>query len=258
YNLLKSAAISSQDINDTILRELLKEGLLQGSDEINKYTITAKGIWIVEKNENKVSEEKLIHFLNSKYFSQPLSTGRKPLSEREKVIIFSMIAGRAFSIESPVDLKKDEYAKNAWKRILDNCSSKLHQCGVIKKMDEKKLYGKEGNEHPVSNLIRHTDSLPKKTKGIYTAAGQQKYYLDIYLKDKNALSKDALVFLIRLIFGNSQNEVTNIQNYEEVYEFCRDMAYEEAKYLYDLDKLHFVSPTFDDTIKEAFRDAFFS
>lgn len=249
YRALDYASISSHKVPRPILVNLLRNNLIRPSDELNKYTITAKGVWSIEKNKNSITEEMIIEYLDSKFFDVYL--GNKTLTDKEKIILFTMISARTFSKNSPIDLKKDEYALDAWKRIIDKCYKKLYEMRIVKKMNEEKLYGKKGNEHIVSNLIRHTDSLPKKTKGIYKAAGRQKYYLDIYSKD--IISKESLIYIIDLIF-NSRKDL-HMEDIDEINTFCTKIAYEEAPYIHDIEKHVFTSPEYDDIIRNAIKEA---
>jgi predicted transcriptional regulator len=248
YRAISSASISSQNIPDLIISELLKNKFIRQSDELNKYVITAKGVWFIEKNTNIITEEAFIDFIDGKLFDVSLSGS--DLSDKEKVILFSMISARALSEKSPIDLKKDQYALDAWKKIIDDCYKKLYEIKAIKKMDQEQLYGKKGNEHMVSNLIRHTDSLPKKTMGIFKSIGQQKYYLDIYKDQK--LSKDSLLYIFRLIL-NSANGL-DARSIEDINKFCNDIAYGQAPYIYDVEKHKFSSPDYDDIIKDIIRE----
>lgn len=248
YRALEFAAISNENIPELILSNLLKDNFIRPSDEINKYTITAKGVWVIERKNKNITEDSIVNQLDEKFFDVYLDN--KKLSDREKVILFSMISARAFSEEAPIDLKKDEYALDAWKRILDNSYNKLHEIKIIKKMNEEELYGKQGNEHNVSNLIRHTDSLPKKTKGLYKVKVPQKYYLDIY--SNNSLSKEKLEYLINIIFVTNKN--MEIDNVDEINDFCLKIAYEEAHNIYDFKNHTFISPDYDDIVKDALKE----
>lgn len=249
YTFLESAAISEEKIPEIILLDLKRNNLVRPSDEVNKYTITGKGVWKVEKNRKRVTEDIIVDYLDKKKFD--FYSSNKKLSDKEKIILFSMISARTFSEESPIDLKKDEYTLNAWKRIIYESYSKLNELKLVKKLSEEQLYGKKGNEHKVSNLIRHTDSLPKKTKATFKAKGKQKYFLDIFFK--NSLSKEKLTHIVNIIFNLDKNNSTELV--EEINDFCLKIAYEEAPYIYDLENHLFSSPEYDDIVKDAIREA---
>jgi hypothetical protein len=159
-----------------------------------------------------------------------------------------MIAARTFSDKSPVDLKKDVYCMNSWKKILDTTCDLLIKLKIIKKLDSTTLYGKEGNEHPVSNLIRHTDALPKKTRGIYKAIRDQKYFLDIYQNDE--ISTEKLSYLFNLILGNS----LELNQVEDILPFLNKIAYGSDIYLFEADQHIFSDSKYELNILQALKE----
>lgn len=86
YRALESSAISGKKIPEVILSDLKRSNFIRPSDEINKYAITAKGVWEIEKNKNKVTEALIVDYLDKKFFDVYL--GNKALSDKEKVILF--------------------------------------------------------------------------------------------------------------------------------------------------------------------------
>lgn len=248
HDLLEMASISAERIPISILKEFKRKNLVRDSDEINKLIVSAKGIWIIENDQKKLSIENIIVFLDEKFFDVSLKD--KGITDKEKAILFVMIATRTFSIESPIDLKKDDYVLDAWERIIDECSKFLGELNVIKKMNKTQLYGKKGTEHIVSNLIRHTDSLPKKIKRLYNAPGNQQYFLDLY--DNNEFLTDALEFLLKTIFDSME---FNYDTIEKIINFCQRIAYDEAANVHDFKKHIFALPRFDDKIRYAIEKA---
>lgn len=251
YRFLEGAAVESFNLPETMLFSLISEGLLRESDELHKYTITAKGIWVVER-DSKINECELIDYIDEKLFK--ISLSNKKLTDKERIILLAMICGRTFTINSPIDLKKDNYTLDGWKRIIDDCSKLLFDLKIINKMSQEQLYGKKGNEHIVSHLIRHTDSLPKKTKGIYKAPGQQKYFLDI--ASDNVISKDKLTYILSLIF--SSDGVFEIESIYKVRDFCLNIAYQEASLIFEMKDHIFAAPEYDDILNEAIQQVAFS
>ena len=197
YELLSESSIHAHKISSEIIDELQNLNLIRGTDSLNKYAITAIGIWEVENKTNLINLPKFLAYLDEKHFDV-YANSSKPLNDKQKVIIFSMIAARTFSEKSTVDLKRNDDTTNAWKEITDQVYCKLKDMGIISNLkiesqDGKSLYGKPGTEKPVGNLYRHTDKLPKLTKGIYKALGQQKYCLD--LSDDCGLFKEQLTYV---------------------------------------------------------------
>ena len=251
YRFLIDTEISINDISHNNLLQLLEHNYIRESDRINKYIITAKGIWHIETSEGS-SEDTLIEYIDEKFFD--LSLGNMKITDKEKVIIFSMISARAFSDNVLVDLKKSEYTLNTWKSIIDECYEKLYTMQIVSKLETEELYGKHGNEHIVSNLLRHTDALPKKTKGIYKVIRPQKYYLDII--DEFCISKEKLDYIIKMVFD--ANKHFSVEEIDGLCSFCSSTAYNVAPLVYDMKIRTFASPEYDDVIDNSIKDVLYS
>ena len=247
FNLLNEARIQidSFNIKDDELEKLTQENLISNADDYEYYEITAKGIWVYEKYLSIISEDNLIEFINQEYFKNEVSVS---LNDKEKVILLLFISARAFSEEIFIDLKKSETTNDKLKIIAEDCFNFLNKCGLIKKLNLDDLFGKQGNEHPVSNLIRHTDKLPKKTKGIYKALYNQRYCLNLF-KDNEIFVK-GLSFLFWLIFGNTMSEETKIS----LIQFCANINNEYSTFLYDSGVEDFSSPKYDEDFENAIMD----
>jgi hypothetical protein len=247
YRLLNDSSITSEKLPTDQLQTLLKTGMIRNTDEINKYIITAKGVWEIEKNNNIISELSLIEFIDNKFYN--FFDSEIKLRDREKSIIFSMICARSFSLKSSVDLKKDDFALNSWKEIIEKCADKLISLNIINTKNKENLFGGKSTEHPVSNLIRHTDELPRKTKGLYKAAGKQQYFLDIF-KD-NVFNKEELSYLIWIVFSEQYDNII----IDDILKFCNNIAYNESVYVYDINTHIFSTPEYDDILRDAFRES---
>ncbi|PHP45616.1 hypothetical protein B6V01_003180 [Methanosarcinales archaeon ex4572_44] len=251
YKLMSDSSKSSAKIPTNVLNSLLAEGLIQNTDEIDTYTITAKGVWMVENERGTLDEKSLISYINDRYF---VYSNRKPLTEKEKVILFSMIAARTFSKDSSIDLKEDYDGKLAdtWKEIIDESCEKLLELSVISKKTKDTFYGKSGNEHVVSGLFRRNNDLPRKTKGIYTAPGTRKYYLDLYNNSK--LSDEKLSYLFWQIFNGKLSETSR----KEVINFCNKISNNKSIFIFDMSKHIFSMPKYDTVIKDCLIDSILS
>ncbi len=242
--LLASAIDGNTPFSDAIDQELIKEGyIIPVSDgENKKYILSGRGIWSVEKE--RISEDILIDYIDKKFFS---IYGKKPkLSDREKIIILSFISLGAFSDQQMIDLKTNDLTKDKIKDVLNNNLKFLQQHGIISAtFSENDIYGKPGNEHPVSHAIRHTDALPKKTTGIYKVIAPQKYYLDVYDTRKEKFQIDKLAYLYKLVFGNKLIDIL-----EDFVQFVADTYSEYSIYVFK----NTIHSTVD--IKECLQDAF--
>lgn len=236
--IIADSNIPSHKIPAFILNELKQKAYIRESkDEIDQIVITAKGIWTVEKDKGILDSKSFINFVDNKWFN--FSKSIKPLSEKEKIIILAMIATRAFSESSAVDLKQNELVLNNWKGILNASFDFLKDNKIISKLKVNELYGKGGNEHPVSHLIRHTDALPKKTKGIYRAPGKQKYYLDVF--QNLGLNTLKISYLVKLITNDKNDFVFS----NKIISFCNKISFEKCIYVFDLEKHIFNKPEFE-------------
>ena len=141
-----------------MLDELLGAGWVREAGEASRYSITALGLWEIERNDGLLDEAGLLEYLDSKYFD--LFGGSPRLKDRERVVLLALIAARAFSDKSCVDLLKDSHTMDGWRTILEKSYQLLFSLGFVAKLDETALFAAKGNEHPVSHLIRHTDALP--------------------------------------------------------------------------------------------------
>jgi len=225
---------------ELIRNELIREGVDEGC-----YHITAKGIWQIE-NEKVLSTNDLIEYIDNRNFVN--RTLKKKMTNKEKVIILSFIIARAFSEEYSIKLKTGDYVLDACKNIIDFSNESLSKMKALSKLSRDALYGKKGNEHMVSNLIRHTDSLPKKTKLIFKALGKQQYYLNI--SENGQINEERLKYLFDSIFEGVQaiEYAYVIDLYEELNHFTYDTAYR----IYDNIKCSFLHPKYDEVIKRCF------
>lgn len=244
FRLLVESSIRSTSVSGLDLKNLKLKGFIRNSDNANNLSITGKGVFEVEKTSNKISIEKLVDCLDEKLFSL-FAELDKSLSEKQRVILLSMISTRSFSEDSVVDLQRNENTNECWGEVVDASFNFLKELGIIKKLSYKELYGKKGNEHPVSNVFRHTDQLPRLTGGIFTALGNQRYFLNVF--KNNTISKEELSFVLRKIFEGIDLDVSIIQS---ISDFCRNIAHTKDIRLFDPNKHVFSSSSYDSYIKD--------
>lgn len=252
YRLLNESSIFSYKIPKEIINNLQDRKLIRNTDTLNNYVITAKGIWDIENKKNILNEIKLINYIDNKFFNV-YKLSEKPLTDKQKVILFSMLAARTFSEKSSIDLKKDETVMNAWKEIVDKSYEKLTSLDIISELEKDDLYGKKenkGNEKPVSHLYRHTDELPKKTRGLFKAIGKQKYFLDIS-KDSE-ISKESLGFLFKQIF---ESKVLSLTEINDIDTFFQEIAFTKNIYVFDPREHIFSKPEYDEIMRETLLDS---
>jgi hypothetical protein len=251
FGSLRESALSAHKVDPSALSELLGLGLVRQSDEVSKYVITASGIWVVETESLLIDEAKLIEFLDTKYFKlfRPPAKG---ISEKEKIIIMTLISARAFSAESRADLQKDENTRDTWKKIVEETYEMLKSLGVISETERDELFRKKnssGTEHPVSQLIRHSDKLPPKTRDIFKVIKPQKYYLDLY--DGHRFSPDGLAYLFWLIFRGEVDP----SGFDDILKFCNHISYDYSKYISQYPVHPFSNPEYDAILREALKNS---
>ena len=221
--------LSRSAVSDSVLfgdeEPLLSQGLIQKIDD--KYCITAKGIWQFE-SQKLVEEGKFVEFMQEKFFNCPVAEDTR-LTEKEKVILLAMIFARTFSKDSAVDLKLSDRYLNTWKTVLLKAFALLEELGCISKLTEKTLFGGESNVHPVYGTIRHTDYLPKKTSLIFTALGNQDYYLN--LVSDGEINKKQLRKLFLMIF--ERQTPIKMTEADRIATLCTNIASEDAYLCFD-------------------------
>jgi hypothetical protein len=250
FRALNEASMSLNNIPAERLLELKESGLIRNTDDVSTYTISAKGVWEIERADGVLNEADLLDFIDNNYFD--LFEAGKPLTEKEKVIIFGLLAARAFSAASCVDMRKDTPVKNAWKDVMVSSFSMLREMGVIKKLTMDDLMPENGIEHPASHLIRHTDQLPRKTRAIFKASGKNKYYLDV--EDGDNVSLERIAYLFWLVFGESANP----ENIDDINDYCTKIAYNASIRVFDMAEHKFSSPRYDELMRDGLVESILS
>jgi len=254
YKLLSNSTISSGLVPKDVLMSLLSKGYIQVLGNINAYAIAAKGAWHYEKELDLMNEDNLLLYINEKFFraNYPGTNGRNDLDDREAVILLAMIAARAFSQRSSVDLKKNDVIKGKWQEVLEKSYDVLKGLQIITKLRKEDFLGKTGNEHLVSSIFRHNNQMPQKTRGIYEYSGKQEYYLDVY--ENSTFSQENLSYLFWKIFkGNIPFDSVDL-----IIEYCNEVSSRESIYQFEMKEHIFSMPTYDSLVKDSLLDSIIS
>lgn len=249
YRLLKKSTLNSVLIPNQILTSLLTKGLIQCIANINDYAITAKGVWQYEQDSELIDEDRLLSYINDKYFNPQR---RSSLDDREKVILFAMMSARAFSEKSSVDLKKSDVVKNKWREILEKSYDVLNDLGLIAKLNKEKFLEQRGNVHIVSSIFRHNNKMVQKTRGIYSYNRKQEYYLTLY--ENSTFSQERLSYLFWMVF---RGDVSG-DSADDIMHHCNEISRRESIYLFDIPEHRFSMPMYDTKIKDALMDSIIS
>ncbi len=214
---LRQASLKSSDIDMSALLYLKEEGYLREIDRPGEYTITAKAIWEIECANHLTSEQNLIAGIDSKYFD--LFDSHQELSDRERVILLTMSGLRAFSINHAIDLKqRSTLIEEGWKEALMESAKFLASNKIVSQQCLKDLFSVNTADKPLHNLIRHTEPLPSKTRGIFRAPGGQRYFLDVIQNE--SIKEDRLGY----VFGIVLRGHLSVELIEETQSFCRTLC----------------------------------
>ncbi len=248
--IIRKSKLTAIDIPVDGLSQLIEKGAVQSTGTFDSYVITAKGVWLFEQEKGILNDEKFLTFMTDTYFAteNSLPKCKIDLDDKERVILLSMIAARAFSIDSMVDLKKGDATREKWKEILCSSYDLLKEMGLIKTAKKSTFSDNTGNEHVVVSLFRHNGKMPKKTKSIYRYTRNCEYYLDLY---EGTFSNEKLSYLFWKVFNNSISN-TSI---EKIQAYCNDIASKEKIFLFEVGKHIFAKPGYDRILKDCLIDS---
>jgi len=251
YRLLSKSTLKSIDVSAEGLSTLLENGDVQSTGDFDSYVVTAKGVWRFERELGLLNEEKLLSYLTDNYFTTKnlLPKSKNDLNDRERVILLTMIAARAFSKDSAVDLKKGDVARDKWKDIFGGSFDILNGMGLVTNIQKSALIDNRGNEHIVVGVFRHNNQMVQKTQAIYRYTGEYEYYLDL-CKD-GAFSCDKLSYLFWKIFqGNIAQPYV-----DQIVDYCNEVSSKESIFLFDMSKHVFGMPAYDRILKDSLLDS---
>lgn len=242
---LNDSSLNLSRLLDIDINKLESENYIRQTDTLNEYVITAKGVWFIENKLGVLSEDIIITYFDKR--SYDFFGNVESLNDRDKVIIFSMIAARTFSRDSVVDLTNDR-SKELWKEIVEDVHKFLGDSNFIKKESKNGILGDAKADYPIVNLFRHSDFLPMKTKSIFTSIGSLKYYLN--LSDNENEFQNDLAFLFWLIFEEKEPSLAKITT---INDFLKDVSSDKGIYLFDIDGDHFSGVEYDMVIRESLK-----
>jgi hypothetical protein len=247
HRWLRSAAFSSDDIDKIALGDLVESGLAIEIDEPGKFAITLKGVWTVENTEGRLSIDQLMSYLDTKYldfFERP-----GPLSDKYRVVILSLIAVRAFSIDSPIDMYASDASKAAFARVLKEAVDVLSSLGQLRGLTSAKLFRTKSNEDVLTDFLRHTDDLGQKTRSLFRVSNPVRYYLNLY--ERRSLSMRDLAFLFERVLDAR----ISAAQADSLATWCESKAFGEGLEIFDQSKHIFGAAEFGDRVRAALRSA---
>jgi hypothetical protein len=224
---------------------------LQYIDQKANITLTSKGIWELESKLNIINNNALITFIEDKLFDC-FKNIRQSLTDKEKVIVFTALAIRAYSKESAIDLTTtNERIIEAWRSIVEAVAEFLYENRIVTTGDIRKELFKDKRHktalNPVIHFFRYSEFIAKKSNGLFYAKGR-KYYLDLY--KNNTLNIDDLTFLLGTVLGDKVDS----EIIDKVNSFCSDISYGKSVEVYSLSKHIYATPDYDELIRNALRN----
>lgn len=247
-NCLRKSAVRSEYLDAETLSMLKDAGLITFIDS-SSLAITAKGILYVELFREVPAIDNLISAIQAKYF---ITSQNTPISPKGRIILLSMVALRCFSSSCSIDVRSRKDVRDEWWEIFIKASSYLVSLGVIDEKNSLSNYkSKSEIEDKTSDVIRHTDKLPRQTEGIFSKSGSNQYWIEVSTADGRINTK-LLALVIKKIFGN----LINSNNYQDMANWCNALCLDEG---YNVESSFinngYLSCAYDDEITNAFEAA---
>ncbi|MHA1756012.1 MAG: hypothetical protein ACTSVV_04525 [Promethearchaeota archaeon] len=245
FNILENAGISSIEVDSKTKNELLSNKLIRESaKKFGEHIITGNGVWQYELKNNIISEDKMIKYVDDKYFNIYKKVSKK-LDDFEKSIILGLIAARSFSKQSLINCNKDSSVLDRWQDIFNRSFSLLKDLRIIKSKNEKLFDKSSGNQHIIAKAIRAKSKLFEKVNNIYKNGDEKNSrFLKIYFNNK--FHPQNLIFLLKKVFERKleYNEIIKVSD------FCNKISEKNNLYLFDYKTHLFKDIDYDDKIKD--------
>ncbi len=246
--ILKESSIQSKYVDSETIESLIEHGLVSGLNNSERITITVRGILYIESLDNDQYISELADAIQSKYLDI-FNTGAP--TARNRIVLLTMVTMRCFSEETAIDLRTSTGDAESWWSILQEVSEFMVEMGSVEEANSLREYrSKSGTEDPASNVIRHSDKLPRQTDNIFSKSGKNQYWLSVEKSD--GIDLDKLAMVIRLSLGKKLDK----NNYTKYANWCNKKCLlrgPDIKYTVKDDR--YLSMDYNDTIKEAFEKA---
>lgn len=187
---------------------------IRKTDERDKYAFTGKGLEYTEVEI--LGNMNYFKALDEEYFDvfEDMS-----ISDRERIILMTMVALRTFSEKATIDMKESAGVQDSWWDIMLLINDMLIKHEVVKPSSSLRMYKPKGIEHPASHIIRHSDKLPRATKGIFEKTGNLEYYFSIVID--NIIDPEKLADILELIFEEQRDPIVLSEISSEMRSFSR-------------------------------------
>lgn len=251
YDYLSGAALLTSKFPRNVIGVLEMAGLVGETDEVGKYALTCQGVLRAEAMAGGGGIDLVLQEIDARFF-RDVYKGRnraKPLRERYRLVLLSLIALRIYSRPAALRLNRVDEGGKVFELVratIEELYDFMKQAGLITSDTVAETFGNSGVDHPVVNLFRHTDEVKRATRRLFVAVGDSAYCLD--LVDGGKINLEKLAWLIWLIFRDQLSP----ELFNKFRSLSRKLAYDNAIHLYDDLSLSFASPGYDVVLSDAF------
>lgn len=249
--LLADASVNIQtyQAEPELIDKLIKLKYINYIDQKkNTITLTSRGIWEAENSLKIIDQNLLLAFIEKKWFD--CFSDVEPLTEKEKVILFTLLAVRSFSEDSAVDLRDIQKTGEGWAEAVTLAYDFLFKHSIIKDADLRDSLFKGSKNmaslEPVKHCFRYSENLQKKTNELFIAK-PLRYFLNLNI-EREAI-KDELSFLFNIIFEDKLDYIL----IGKTNDFCRKTSYDIWVKVFTYEKHVFANPDYDDLILSSLR-----
>jgi len=228
-NTLESCSVKSQNISQSQLTTLLENDWIRGGNHIDEYIITAKGLWKIETQLEKIDINKLVENIDNKKFKMKI--GGK-LRDEEKVVTLTLIALRSFYDKTPVNRELANHCELI--NALNDSITFLKEMQSIS--SSYVLSPPKSGEDPVTYVLRRTDGVPRRTRNLYQI-GHRENYFSLYNPETDDISEYDLGYLLWKVFGGNLTR----EDEQKIVSFCDNLLIKYKNHIYTKDMAsHFV------------------
>ena len=217
-NKINTAVIESKYVtteNDPIAIALRDEGFLKEYNNTDsEYVLTSRGVWYIETTRYGITVDNIISALDDKFFVTDL----KKINDKNKLILFSLIAVHAFSEKCGVNYV-DLGCESAFLGMARNSSVLLKKLGRIKAESFESMFTSNHNQKTKTATLTGTiNELPGCTYSLFIGK-KNCYYLNLY-KD-GEINKNDVKKLLKVVF-----DTVSISEIDDIVSVCLDISAE--------------------------------
>lgn len=248
-DILRNSTVNTEyeDIPRTVIEELVEDNYIMRAECNSCFALTAKGLFTIEEHRGLIDLEKLLIEFHKKYFS--VFKGEGKLKDVEKIVLFSLLCSRSFSLNACMKVDSFGRENDTWKRIFRKSAMMLKDMEIISVIHPKLEETEEGYETPLMYIMRRMNNLQEKTRNIYRFNKNRCYYLDLDVK--NEISISGVTFLFQKVF----DRVLSLTDMESITEFMNRISSEEIIHMNEHNGRKYSKPEIDLLLERSLQDA---